>query len=297
MTPPSASTPPTGGQHTAIEAYCIPFRNDSDTGCYLKVACAEPGASLLFRLRSTAGEEAHVGMQLQAGSSNGGQYFVLKDSELYQANLTGTVEYRGDRSTHWDVPAWDPTSTHFFTFHGPRDVDGFLWDGYRADVHVGLHKSVQLSYWLLRGETPSPPPPPVRIQIQASCLAATVLGQGTGCLLRVSQAAAGATVLFRLHTANGTEVTPTLQLAPNRHYGSRMYLMENAMERQAQLWGTVEYLDQPATAVPVATSGKDVRYQFVSRPILYGEYEQYNVIAPIGGGETTSFLWLRSIKH
>ena len=162
VTPPSASTPPTGGQHTPIEAYCIPFRNDSDTGCYLRVASAEPGASLLFRLRSEAGEEAHVEMQLQDGHSHGGQFFVLKDSELYQANLTGTVEYRGDRFTHWNVPAWDHTVIHYYSYHAPRNVDGFLWDAYTADVHVDTHISVRIPYYMFHGEAipPSPPPPP-----------------------------------------------------------------------------------------------------------------------------------------
>ncbi|KAK2077841.1 hypothetical protein QBZ16_003708 [Prototheca wickerhamii] len=275
VTPPSASTPPTGEQHTPIEAYCIPFRNDSDTGCYLKVASAKPGASLLFRLESTVGEELHAGMQLEADSSHGGQYVVLKDSELYQANLTGTVEYRDDPSTQWDVPAWDPSAAHYYSFHAPRVVRGFLWDGYTADVHTDHHTTVRLYYWVLRGKAPAPPPPPVRTHIKAACLAATVLGQGTGCLLRVSDADTGATVLFRLRSANGTEVTPTLQLAPGTTYGSRMYLMENAVEHQAQLGGTAEYLGQPETAVGVVTWDKWAAYQVLNRPMLFGEYQQY----------------------
>lgn len=105
------------------------------------------------------------------------------------------------------------------------------------------------------------------------------------------------TVLFRLRSANGTEVTPRLQLAPGTTYGSRMYLMENAVEHEAQLWGTAEYVGQPETAVRVDTWDNAASYQHTSLPILYGEYWQYNVIAPIGGKKKTSFLWLRKIKN
>ena len=67
------------------------------------------------------------------------------------------------------------------------------------------------------------------------------------------------------------------------------------MERQIQLWGTVEYLNQPRIAAPTAASSNGVGHQDVGQSILHSEYQQYSVIAPIEEGETTSFWWLCKI--
>ena len=76
-----------------------------------------------------------------------------------------------------------------------------------------------------------------------------------------------------------------------------MYLMENAVERQAQLWGTVAYLDQPRIAAPIAAPSNNVGHQDAGRSIPCSERQQYSVIAPIEERETTSFLWLCKIQH
>ncbi|KAK2075520.1 hypothetical protein QBZ16_002550 [Prototheca wickerhamii] len=78
-------------------------------------------------------------------------------------------------------------SSHGGHFYRPRVVRGFLWDGYGRRAHTDHHTTVRLYYFrVLRGKPPRLHPPPV------------------------SDADTGATVLFRLRSANGTEVTPTL---------------------------------------------------------------------------------------
>lgn len=143
--PPPPSPPPSSCSRTPITAYCIPFYNPRRTGCLLKVAKAEAGSDLQFKLTSTNGERTEPILELQDGSTLGHRFVFLQNQEEYYANLTGTVEYKNAPWCSWPVQTQDPSVQVVFLGNiYPKTRDGEAVPRYRVLVPMGNGETMSL---------------------------------------------------------------------------------------------------------------------------------------------------------
>ena len=101
-----------------------------DTGCLLKVAKADAGSKVWFKLRSTLGERSREEVKLNEGETSGYKLFYLEDSKRYQANFTGTVSYDGVTYCGWPVSMYDPSAKIYFE-ERYEQKPGFYWQNFR----------------------------------------------------------------------------------------------------------------------------------------------------------------------
>ena len=104
-----------------------------DTGCLLKVAKADAGSKVWFKLRSTLGERKVEDVKLNAGKTSGYKLFYLEDSKRYQANFTGTVSYDGALYCGWPFKVHDPSAKTTFE-EKYEQKPGFYWRNIRDRV-------------------------------------------------------------------------------------------------------------------------------------------------------------------
>ena len=130
------------------------------SGCLLHVAQAAPGSSVLFRLTSSAGERADVPVKLADGQTHGHESFLIPESKVYQANLTGTVEYEGQPERTWPVTASDPDARLLFKSRVwvPRHMRD--WVQYKVEVTITPREKILLHYFMFDPSAWSAPPPP-----------------------------------------------------------------------------------------------------------------------------------------
>ena len=150
-----------------IEAYCLPFADrGGGTGCLLKVAYAEPGAEVEFVLDTPVGERANPTVALGKGQTMGGYKFYLKNSKMFQANLTGYVQYLGRPCYTWTAGSKDPTAQTwlhsrsnplpFSKQHAPDTT-------YIMTVPMGGDSEITIFTFYQGVDPPPPPSPPEKI--------------------------------------------------------------------------------------------------------------------------------------
>lgn len=145
--PPGASPTTPEDSSTPIVAYCLPYRENDETGCFLKVSAADPGSDVRFRLTSTAGEHLETVLHVPSGDPSTGMYLPLPHSIRFQANFTGTVEYDGKPSRSWTVTNWDPESKTRFVHE--RDLPGeVLRKVYFMYVNLHNQKPATFKYYV-----------------------------------------------------------------------------------------------------------------------------------------------------
>lgn len=128
------SPSPPSCTRTPIEAYCLPFRNNKGTGCLAKVAKADPGSEVWFRLQTARGEWIRSYVKLEKNATYGHTFFYLEDSQEYQAHLLGTVVYKEEFDCVWPVLTADPSAE---TYPIDRRSAGRKMRIYRSKVPVG----------------------------------------------------------------------------------------------------------------------------------------------------------------
>lgn len=161
-TPPPTS-PPFATPLPPVTAYCIPMTDDLiGSGCLLHVAQAAPGSSVLFRLTSSVGERADVPVKLADGQTYGHETFLIPEPKVYQANLTGTVEYEGQPGQTWPVTAADPGARLLFKSRVwvPRHLRN--WVQYKVEVTITPREKILVHYFMFDPSPWSAPPPPSR---------------------------------------------------------------------------------------------------------------------------------------
>ena len=88
--------------------------DDERTGCLLKVAKAEAGSSLVFKLDSQAGERVVSTAQLGKDKTMWHELYYLPNSEISLSKLPGTVQYQGAPECTWPLSAEDPSVKKVF---------------------------------------------------------------------------------------------------------------------------------------------------------------------------------------
>ena len=112
--PPPPPSPPSCTR-TPIEAYCIPFREDKNNrqGCLAKVAKADPGSEVWFKLQSATGEWIRSYVKLEKNATYGHKLFYLQEfsrSRRIMPSFTGKVVYKEEFDCSWPVLATDPSA-------------------------------------------------------------------------------------------------------------------------------------------------------------------------------------------
>ena len=286
-----------------ISAYCLPFTDEGGTGCLLKVAEAARGASVLFRLTSTAAEHARVVVKLNSTDTYASQRYYLPDSKERQAYLSGTVEYEGRPKQMWHVTAQDPLTRVAYWVREPVRRGGKFWFKVVTQTHLRDQGVITLYYYKVdidRARWPSPPPspprppppsppppPPCPTPITAYCLP-FVDDSGTGCLLKVARACPGSEVLFHLKSAAGERARAFVQLDSGATSGSRLFYLAGSNEVQAMFTGTVAYADGALGSWPCGQHDPDAKYTFLgffreswSAPA----FPKTSIKVPVGNGK------------
>ncbi|KAK2078333.1 hypothetical protein QBZ16_004202 [Prototheca wickerhamii] len=116
------------------------------------------GSSVLFRLTSSAGERADVPVKLADGQTHGHESFLIPEPKVYQANLTGTVEYEGQPERTWPVTASDPDARLLFRSRVwvPRHMRD--WVQYKVEVTITPREKILLHYFMFAPWSAPPPP-------------------------------------------------------------------------------------------------------------------------------------------
>lgn len=138
LPPPS----PPSCTRTPIEAYCFPFWENSEKrqGCLAKVAKADPGSDVWFKVQSATGEWIRSFVKLEKNATYGHKFLYLEDSSIsrrIQPSFTGKVVYKEEFDCSWPVLSTDPSAET--TDMGWHLLYGQLYMGnmFRTRVPVG----------------------------------------------------------------------------------------------------------------------------------------------------------------
>lgn len=275
------------------------------TGCLLKVETAEPGSTLLFRLKSRADERAQPSLKLAQGSSLGHQFYILPNSWERQANLTGTVEYADAPECSWPVAVEDPAATTtLLTQYHVDGSPGFARE-YKTQVPVGNGKVVEFYtyYGPGVGQSPPPPSPPTPCPwkpITAYCIPMRD-DQGTGCLLKVESAEPGARMWFNLVSTEGEPLQTSLYQETGATTAHKLVYLQDSKNIQANFTGTVGYSKQSNCEWPVSAYDPSATYTFMGMyfPVWHWQsrWEKFQVDVPLSGDRVETvytFCWNRA---
>ena len=160
VAPPAS---PDAGPQTPIVAYCIAFEDDFHQGCLLKVASAEPGASMVYRLESTMGENVTAVVRLAPQATVGGYIYNTRRARTRPLAFQGTVEYEGYPNRTWPVGGDDPTAVRTPYVLERKPFGKLLNRQYLYKVRMDGDKVVTIRTRTYLNLSP-PPPPPLRIK-------------------------------------------------------------------------------------------------------------------------------------
>lgn len=216
---------------------------------------AARGSSVLFRLTSTAGESAEAVVKLNSTETYAHRRFILANSKLHQANLTGTVEYEGQPEQTW--PLTEAVPPHVRVLSRVRErlrVEGQRWYRITTVVYTQDGERTALESYELDPHVwpppspPSPPPPPSATPINATY---TPFGTVQGFILRVYSCDPGSTLLFRLLGREGPPLEVTME-TPGPPPPKGWYYLSPNFAGTTIIKGTVEYLGRPREVWRVA---------------------------------------------
>lgn len=146
--PPPPPSPPSCTR-TPIEAYCLPFRErNGRTGCLAKVAKADPGSEVWFKLQFTSGAWIRSYVKLEKNATYGHSFFYLEESLFTKKTIpsltTGKAVYKEEFDCSWPVLSTDPSTET--TYMGRVFVRGTSVTAaqYQTKVPVGNGKFVTI---------------------------------------------------------------------------------------------------------------------------------------------------------
>ena len=128
--------------------------------------------------------------------------------------------------------------------------------------------------------------------IEAYCLP-FVDDAGTGCLLKVTDAAAGSTVLFHLTSSTGQRANVAVALAPTESFAYQRFYIADSAEHQALFTGSVEYEGRPEqrwAVIWLDTADNVVAWKKMFRQEMGRTWYLYRTLVTFHNGSTTTLF-------